>query len=80
MSTKKNTMDTIKDTIIDLCYLNYSDEQIADYLILNKISNEQDRNSIIVLVKDTVKEHQDELDADAYLGSIECYYDNYCEF
>ena len=73
-------MSTIKDTIIDLCYLNYSDEQITDYLILNKISNEQDRNSIFLLVKDTVKEHQDELDADAYLGSIECYYDNYCEY
>jgi hypothetical protein len=73
-------MSTIKDTIIDLCYLNYSDEQIADYLIQNKISADHSRDSIILLIKDAVKEHSEELEADAYLSSMECYYDNYCEY
>lgn len=72
-------MNTIKDTIVDLCYLNYTTEQIVNYLVFNKVSN-QDKTELYELVSKTIKEHQEELDADAYLGSLECYYDNYCEY
>ena len=77
---KKNNMNTIKDTIVDLCYLNYSNDQIVDYLILNQLTTNQDKESFIEIINEVVKEHQEELEADSYLGSLECYYDNYCEY
>ena len=65
-------MNIIKDTIIDLCYLNYKTDQIVDYLILNKLNSDQNKETLIELINDVTKEHREELEADAYLGSLEC--------
>lgn len=72
-------MNTLQDKIIDLLYLNYSVDQIADYLLTNDSVN-QDRKELVDLIEKTFKSHSEELEADAYLSSIECYYDNYCEY
>ena len=72
-------MNTLQDKIIDLCYLNYSVDQIANYLISEK-NDSLDRQELIDLIEKTIKSHSEELEADAYLSSMECYYDNYCEY
>ena len=79
-------MNTIQDQIIDLFYLNNSIEQIADLLLKEQDlfmisdSTSQVRVELIKFIEKTLKNHQDELEADAYLSSMECYYDNYCEY
>lgn len=71
-------MNSIQSTIIDLFYLNYSVDQIAEYL---KNNNSIEKNSNLEkIIEKTLKDFEEEMEADAYLSSIECYYDNFCEF
>lgn len=75
---KQKSMNSIQSTIIDLFYLNYSVDQIAEYL---KNNNSIEKNSNLEkIIEKTLKDFEEEMEADAYLSSIECYYDNFCEY
>jgi len=77
-------MSNIQDRIIELFYLNFSVDQIAESLMTVKdtfkISNDQTKPKLVDFIEKTLKEYREELEADAYLSSLDCYYDNYCEY
>lgn len=69
---------TLDNIIYDLNNQNLSITQIANHLIdTGEICMNQEE--VEKLVEDKLKELQQEIEADAYLSSMDCYYDNYCE-
>ncbi len=64
----------------------YNEKLSVSEIVNHLVTNHKDKLETLDLVEieknveNILEEIHQELEADAYLSSLECYYDNYCEY
>ena len=64
--------------IYDLFNSNQTVSEIAQHLISNNLVEFNDITLAEQFVEKNLQEIKEEIEADAYLSSMDCYYDNFC--